>query len=307
MIQAKKPTIPPVGGRVKILAEATNSGELCFEDYRIRALLSSPGSGAGKTTAACSLPGRKLLLDIDNRKESIAGWPLVETIECFEEDSRSPKAWMRLEKIKRELWSMAKEAKKKGEEFPYDGIIVDGNTALFRVCMNWSLLLDPKHGLGGSPAQQHYGPQMKNASDWILSILGLPCHVIFTGHEDKVEQDGGQLACWLPKVTGKLCTEVPKWFNETYFAWRNEVSNEGEVKHRFFWSTQGSGRRDYLKSSMNQLGRYWKDPIEIDFSKEFVGFGDILRRRFGDQLSAEQLASLRNPFWESKSKTEGGG
>lgn len=271
-----------------ILDEARKAEDLNYSTYKLRCLLSSPGSGAGKTTAACSLPGRKLLLDIDNRAESVAGWPDVEIVSCHEADPRSPKAWDRLEKIKRELWSLGR----KPESFPYDGVIVDGNTALFRVCMNWSLLLDPKRGLGGCPAQQHYGPQMKNASDWILSVLGLPCHVIFTGHEDKVEMDGGQLACWLPKVTGKLATEVPKWFNETYYCWRESQPKGGKVGHRFFWSTQGSGRREYLKSSMNQLQRFWNDPIELDFDKEFVGFEDLLVRRFG-KVAEEDLRARK--------------
>lgn len=266
-----------------ILDEAKKAEDLNYSTYKIRCLLSSPGSGAGKTTAASSLPGKKLLLDIDNRSESVAGWKDVEIIRCHEADPRSPRAWDRLEKIKRELWSLGR----KPESFPYDGIIVDGNTALFRVCMNWSLLLDPKRGLGGCPAQQHYGPQMKNASDWILSMLGLPCHMVFTGHEDKVEQDGGQLACWLPKVTGKLATEVPKWYNETYYCWRESQPKDGKVAHRFFWSTQGSGRREYLKSSMNQLQKYWNDPIELDFDKEFVGFEDLLIRRFGKEAEEE--------------------
>jgi len=268
-----------------ILDEAKPAKEMTLENYRIRCLLSSPGSGAGKTTSACSLPHSKerplLLIDIDNRAEAIAGFPNVEVLSCHEIDSRSPKAWMRMEGIKKELWSQARLAAKERRKFPYSGVIPDGLTALMRICMNWSLLLDPKRGLGGCAAKQHYGPQMKNATDWILSILGLPCHVAFTGHENLVEADGGQLACWLPKITGKLATEVAKWFNETYYCWREQQVKDGEVKYRFFWTTQGTKRREYLKSSMNQLQKYWNDPIEIDFSAPKVGFVDLLERRFG--------------------------
>ena len=264
---------------MSILNEATLAKHLDYKTYKIRALLSSPGSGAGKTTSACTAPGRKYIVDIDNRADVVAGFPHVEILRCHEPDSRSPKAWDRLVKVKRELWALARDP----ENFPYDTVIIDGLTALFRVCMNWSLLLDPKRGLGGCPAQQHYGPQMKNTSDWITSILGLPCHVIFTGHENIVEQDGGQLACWLPKVTGKLATEVPKWFNETFYCWRQGTVKEGKTGYQFFWSTQGSGKREYLKSSLNQLQKYWSDPVEVDFSKEFTGFEGLLIRRFGEE------------------------
>lgn len=264
-----------------ILDEAKPAEEMTLANYRIRCLLSSPGSGAGKTTSACSLPGSKLLIDIDNRAEAIAGFKDVEVLGCYEINSRSPRAWMRLEDIKKELWSQARLAAKEEKEFPYSGLIVDGLTALMRICMNWSLLLDSKRGLGGCAAKQHYGPQMKNATDWILSILVLPCHVVFTGHENLVEQDGGQLACWLPKITGKLNTEVAKWFNETYYCWRESQVKDGKLGYQFFWTTQGTKKREYLKSSMNQLQKYWSDPVEVNFSKERVGFVDLLHRRFG--------------------------
>ena len=123
----------------KILDTATKAESLRFETYRIRALLSSPGSGAGKTTAACSIPGRKLLIDIDNRSESVAEWPDVEVVKCHEADPKSPKAWQRLDNIRKELWALAHPSC----TFPYAAVIPDGNTALFRVCMNWALLLDP--------------------------------------------------------------------------------------------------------------------------------------------------------------------
>ena len=284
----------------EILDQAKSAENLTFETYRLRVLLSSLGSGAGKTTSACSVPDRlyyrgliekprqRLLIDIDNRSESVAGWPLVKILKCFEVDPAAPKAWARLMKIKRELWEEARKSYADKVPFPYSAVIVDGNTSLFRICMNYSLqIADAKgqtsSGFGGAPAQHHYGPQMKLCSEWILSLLGLPCDVIFTGHENLVEADG-QIAAFLPKVTGKLCTEVPKWFNETYLCWSKEVKDDAGISRtKFFWSTQKVAKRSYLKSSMNQLQKYWSGPIEIDFDKDFVGFKDLLARRFGKE------------------------
>jgi hypothetical protein len=267
------------------LDEALPAEELTYDKYLLRALLSSPGSGAGKTTSAVTVPGRKLLLDLDNRSEVIAGEPNVEIIKCHVERS-SPDAWKKVDNIKDELWALAR----KPESFPYDAVIADGNTALWRICMVWALLLDPKRGLGGCPAKQHYGPQMKNATDWTLSMLGLPCHVIFTGHEDIIKEPDGTLNCWMPKVTGNLKTEVPKWFNETFYCWRESVAkSDGTTGYKFYWSTQGSGKREYLKSSLNHKQQYWSDPIEIDFGKEFVGFEELLVKRFGDEAKKDIL------------------
>lgn len=256
--------------------------DMTLENYKIRALLSSPGSGAGKTTGACTLPGRKLLIDLDDRSEVIAGFKNIEILKLFEEDPNSAQVWLNLEEVKKELWSSAR-ATAKGAKFPYDSIITDGNTGLFRVAMQWALTLNPKRGLGGTPAEHHWSPQMKNAMDFILAMRSLPCHIAFTGHEDLYEGGGGQAYCWLPKVTGKLKTEVAKWFNETYYCYSEEVTQANKKVQRFYWRTQMTPKRQYLKSSMNQLGKYWTDPIEINFDKSPVGFEDLLQRRFGKE------------------------
>jgi len=260
-----------------VLPTAKPAEELTFERYKIRALLSSSGSGAGKTTGACSIPGKKLLLDFDNRSEAIAGWPNVTIIKklLHEKDPRSPKAWDAAKRLKDEIWRAVDK-----EEWEYDVLIVDGISAMLRICMYWALTLDPKKGLGDSPAKQHWGPQMKHVSDWLLSMLGLPCHVVVTCHE-KIMQDklSGKLH-FLPMITGTLAPEEPKWFNETYWCWRDW--NKETKKYKFFWQTQGSGTREYLKSSMNQLQKYWSDPIRVDFKKAPTGFQDLLVRRFGD-------------------------
>lgn len=274
----------------KLLSQAIPAKTLTYDKYKIKALLSSQSSGDGKTTGACTIPGRKLLIDIDRRSESVAGFKDVEILRYEGRDPNTAQHWLWLERVRKELWELVRQSIKEEKPFPYDAIIPDGNTALFRVCMSWALTLDPKRGLGGCAAQQHYGPQMKNATDWINSLIGLPCHVIFTGHEDLVEEEGGQLACWLPKVTGKLRTEISKWFNETYFCKKIEKPNkEGENKVRCYWFTDKIAKRSYLKSSMNQLGNYWSGPIEVDHTEEFKGFEELLIRRFGDEAKKDIL------------------
>jgi len=105
---------------------------------------------------------------------------------------------------------------------------------------------------------------MWNVKQTIKSFLGLPCFVIFTNHEDLIESDEDGTIYYLPKGTGKMKTDIPKWFNETYYAWRNPHKR----KARYYWETQGSDKREYLKSSMNQLGALWDNPIEITLTLE---------------------------------------
>lgn len=248
------------------------------ESYKIKGMLAGP-SGSGKTQSASTLPGRLLLIDYDGRSETLAGLPNVDILDCYDADPKSPKAWLRTEDIRKEIWSQVRS-----NSFPYDGIIEDGLSQMLRYCMNWSLLLDPKRGLGGTPAQQHWMPQMKNVGDHILSLKSLPLDYLLTAHLEIIEdQEMGGLK-YLPKATGKMRTEIPGWFNECYFCHRH---NDDKGKLRYYWTTGGTGRWDFLKSTLNQMGKYWEDPIEINFSRSPVGFRDLLERRFSPQKKGE--------------------
>ena len=241
------------------------------ENYKIKGMLAGP-SGTGKTQSAATLPGKLLYIDYDGRSETLAGLPNIEILDCYDSDPKSPKAWMKAEDIKKEIWSQVRKG-----QFSYDGIVEDGLTQMLRYCMNWSLLLDPKRGLGGAPAKQHYMPQMKNVSDHILSLKSLPIHYLLTAHLEIIEDEEMGGLKYLPKATGKMRTEIPGWFNECYYCSREKDKNG---KLRYYWTTAGAGRWDFLKSTLNQLGKYWEDPIEVNFKKEAVGFGDLLGRRF---------------------------
>jgi len=251
------------------------------EGYHIRALLAGP-PGSGKTTSALSLPGRKLLIDCDRRAAAASGFENVSICEIVEPDSRSPRAWSECQKLYKELW-----VKSKDKDF-YDTIIWDGITAMSRYAMNYALLLDSKRGLGGTPAQQHYMPQMKEMTDLIRGSLGLPCHVCFTCHLELIEDADDQSSKFLPKITGKLRTEIGSWFDETYLCQRHPGKGGKAV---YSWLTTGTGKFDFLKSSLNQLGRYWTDPVELepslDGSKPW-GFSELIERRFKKEEVKEE-------------------
>ena len=268
-----KPVTPkPKAAKSSILESANPAASMLLpEVYNIKGMLTGP-SGTGKTQSAATLPGRLLFIDYDGRSETLAGLPNVDILDCYDADPKSPKAWMKAEDIKKEIWSQVRN-----KTFPYDGVIEDGLTQMLRYCMNWSLLLDSKRGLGGSPAKQHYMPQMKNVADHILSLKSLPLHYLLTAHLEIIEDEEMGGLKYLPKATGKMRTEIPGWFNECYYCNREKDKNG---KLRYYWVTAGTGRWDFLKSTLNQLGKWWEDPIEVNFKKEAVGFGDLLGRRF---------------------------
>ena len=182
-----------------ILEQAKAAEEFKKENFRFKVALGGK-SGSGKTTsAALTLPGKKLLLDYDDRSESIAWHPDVEVIKepLLEPNPKSPVAWQRAEKLVDELWASYRKG-----ELKYDVVIEDGLSAMSRISLYWALLLDPKRGLGGSAAQQHYGPQMKNLADHILRMKALPVHYVLTFHLELFE-DKKQFY-WIPCVDSGL-------------------------------------------------------------------------------------------------------
>lgn len=245
-------------------------------------------SKSGKTTSALTIPpyfrGEKkprLLIDFDGRSQAAAGFKDVVVISVFDPDASKDMAWRKLDAIKKELWAAVRSE----DPFPYSCIIEDGGTMMGRYAMNWALLLDPKRGLGGSPAQHHYGPQMKAFADHILSMKELPCHYIFCGHIELVENPSDGSVIYLPKVIGKTArTELSTWFDEIYYCRRAE----GDDGVDYSWITQGTGKLDFFGSTLNQLGRYWKDPIPVDFKADKVGFADLLERRFGKKAEGKK-------------------
>jgi hypothetical protein len=128
-------------------------------NYKLKVLLAGP-SGSGKTTSLCTLPGKKLIIDYDGRKASLAGLPNVEVIDLFDPDPRQPQAWAKAEKLREELWTLVRakhpEQPTLEGKLPWDSIAECGLTSLTAYAMNWSLLLPGagNRGLGGAPAQQ---------------------------------------------------------------------------------------------------------------------------------------------------------
>lgn len=243
------------------------------ESHKWKAFLAGP-SGSGKTTAIATLPGKTLLVDFDNRAATVAGMVDVDVYPIHEVNPRSPRAWNKAMRLLAVITSEVARG-----IFPYDGIFWDGLTMMGRISLNWALLLDSKRGLGGSPARQHYGPQMDNLAKFILSTLALPLHIVYSGHIELFQDDSTGAQKFYPKVTGKLRTEVANWFNETYYCYRSE---NADGKLCYYWQTAGSGRQEFFKSSLNALGAYWEDPIQLDFdSEEAQGFEGLWNKRFG--------------------------
>jgi len=243
-------------------------------------------SGTGKTTGATTLPGRKLLIDLDGRSDCVAGFKNLSILKLLDANPNQPLAWFELEKLRDEIWSQVRQNK-----FPYDSLIVDGITALCKFAMNWALMLSGADGKmmskspGGGPSRPHYSPAMFALDRWINSILALPINILFTTHEELFEDEHLQTLTFYPKITGKLRTELANWFNESYLT----TTTKGVNKIKYLWYTiSGGDRRPFVKNSLNPLGKYWNDPIELDFDKKPNGFELLLEKRYGKEKEVKK-------------------
>lgn len=252
------------------------------ESYLIKALLIGKSGGGKTTSAALTLPKPVLVIDYDGRSQGLAGIPGISVLQILP-NSKDSMLWKeKVETLTEEIWTAVRK-----KTLTYKSIHEAGLTAMNRMSMYWALLLDPKKGLGGSPAKQHYPPQMKNLMDHILSMLALPVNYTLEAHYEIVEdeEEGGTI--FLPKLFGKGSrTELPGLFNECYHCY-HASSKDG--KEKYFWHTSGFGRFDFMKSSINNpLGKYWTDPIEIDLAAEPAGFQKLLELRFGKEKANEE-------------------
>jgi len=267
---------------MSILDNTINSKDMeISRDSFLKVFMAGP-TGSGKTMGATTLPHTNgkphLLLDLDGRAETVAGEEGIEILRLYDAKPESPKAWDNVESVRKELSSMARTCRKTGKEFPYSAIIEDGLSSLATVAMNSALLLDNKRGLGGAPAKQHYMPQITYLKKHINAMRVLPCHYVLTSHfELLTDEESGEIKV-LPKVTRSLRTELPSWFNESYRCYRESIKG----KTRYFWMTAGTGKYEFFKSALNKRGKFWKDPIEVDFDDPPVGFERLLAHRFGD-------------------------
>ena len=273
----------------KILDRAKSAGEMAIQKgYRLKVLQVSP-SGNGKTQNTITLPQEEgkeiLLIDYDNRAQSLYGELGIKILTLFDPDPNSPKAWVAAEVLRRELWGLVK-----GGVFPYSAIVEDGLSMMLQIAMNHALTFDMEHvGLGGAPGQSHWMPQIHFIRSHINSMRMLPCHYVLNAHLESLNDGVDGVLKYFPKVTKSLRPELPAWFNETYLC-RKKVAEgkDGKKKLSYYWITSGTGKFDFFKSTLNTQGKFWNDPMKINLDEKPAGFSKLLALRFGELEREEE-------------------
>lgn len=282
---------------MSILSTARPAKEMTKENW-VKAFLVGR-SKTGKTESSITLPlvENKPLLALGltpRTKATLRGYEHVHILEIIENRTETkkkvtgiehrfiPEAWEKTNDVLTELWTIARSK----EPFPYSGIIFDDSSAANRYAMNFILSLkkmkegkvkETEKGIGGAPKwETHYVPHTMEMTRVIAGLLiPLPCHVVVCGHYDVFKNEDTNETFCEPAVYGKqLRSQMPSWFNEVYecitkYDFRTK-------KERYYWTTFGTGQKDFLGSTLNKQNKVWESPFEIDLSEPKAGFAKLL-------------------------------
>ena len=166
-------------------------------------------------------------------------------------------------------WEKEMEQRKQENFFDHIGTYVLDSATRWSDSMMFEIL---RRGTGGktrrgsNPQLQDYLIQQLTAVDWLGVLMGLPCHVLVTGHI-AIEKDDltGKLETGL-LMYGKLSAKVPLVFDEKYVT-RTRDSSSG-VEYKLLTKNDG-----YYKAETRMGGMTFSQLEEPDIKKLLVKAG----------------------------------
>ena len=229
--------------------------ELTQGTSHAKVLLLGP-SGAGKTVAAATFPGKKLWLDFDNKISSAANFysqdkVMLESIEVKQYGKMSIKPATgkpRMAQFQEDMAVYFKmhDAKQK---LPFDTLIVDTITTL-----SDSLLEDYRYVSQTAVkrpnidqnSQSDYGLFATHFKQIIGRLLALECNVLFVGHTQMEQDEATGLRTNEILMPGQLKAKLGIYFEEVYFA---KVNQKGER----VWQTQADGKTTFCRTQRRNM------------------------------------------------------
>jgi hypothetical protein len=231
-------------------------------------------SGAGKTIAALTFPGKKLIADFDNKISSAANFyagnkEVLEAVEVRQygkmpimgdqKTGRKPRMKQFLDDIQ-ELYNLQNTKQK----LPYDTIVIDTLTTLVDSIMEdyrYVSQLGIKRPNQDQNSQQDYGLLAVHLKQIITGILSLDCHVLFTGHTQLMKDDQSGMITNEILMPGQMSSKLGIYFEEVYFA---KMNSSGQ----YVWQTRGDNKTNFCRTQRKNL------PAEVPAS-----FAEIVKAR----------------------------
>lgn len=184
-------------------------------DSHFRALFVGP-SGRGKTIAATSFPGKKLLIDFDKRYAPIIGWH-KDDLDNIDVEVITPK----------NFFSVFVPLVNKLQEYnQYDTIIIDSVTMMSNTTV--VMQMEAKGQGGGKvtkggvavPSWDEFNGEAMLLTQMLESLKSLKCNLILTAHpieKTKIEGSTTIRTTSIISFGTKLGPMIPGYFDEVWF------------------------------------------------------------------------------------------
>lgn len=206
--------------------------------------------GSGKTTLALHKPGKKFLIDADNKahemenlppwvRDACTVWSCPDTIPGGQLDviakatkiRSDPSGFRRIVTVINELLAIARDGKREGKVFPYEVVILDSWTAVSDHAFD-----KVKYDQGVSKLSwQEWGLLHANNVAVLKGLLQLPCERIVIAHDvhktirDPETQEVKEEYI-RPAVPGQLSDTFAKYFTEVYYFLGRERSGDYKIQ-----------------------------------------------------------------------------
>jgi hypothetical protein len=235
-------------------------------------LLLIGASGAGKTVSTASFPGKKLILDFDNKVSSISqfykGNPLLAEIEVKQYGKMTIKPNVagvkpRMQQFLDDMGVFFKmhDAKQK---LPFDTIIVDTITTLVDSIMEdyrYVSQLGVKRPNQDQNSQSDYGLLATHFKQIIGRLLALDANVVFVGHSKLETDESTGIRSNEILMPGQMASKLGIYFEEVYFAKLN-------AKNERVWQTVADSKTVFCRTQRRNM------PSEIP-----ANYAEIVKER----------------------------
>lgn len=183
--------------------------------------------GTGKTQLASTCPTPVFIDCFDpGGTKTRALQPLIEKGDIIVENRWETDSWKAPFAFAE--WEREMAERRRENFFDHIGTYVLDSITKWADSMMFEILKRGTRGVsraGKLPELQDYVPQQLTTVDWLNQLMGLPCHVLVTGHMALVKDDlSGKIETGL-LLAGKLTEKVPLIFDEK---WISRVKGAGD-------------------------------------------------------------------------------
>lgn len=191
--------------------------------------------GTGKTVGACTFPGPIKLYDFDQKASSAYSYlkkhnpeklDQIDVINCGAVDSVGS-GYSAMDK---DLEPIIKEYKKTGK-LPFETLIVDSSTIMAQEMLNWLVQFETgikrnrdvkSRKVAGLQDYMIFAPTF---AEFLMLLLGLPCHFIMTGHIQITQDELTKEIHRSASIPGKVGKTIGVYFPEVYVT---KVNSKGQ-------------------------------------------------------------------------------